>query len=188
MTNEQAYELVKFQSTLSSRRATLDAEGPLGLEHDFNPRSPHGERRGKSWRALSVFDFNPRSPHGERLHRTLRRLSRSYFNPRSPHGERPQPSTVTYLDLDDFNPRSPHGERPVHVHGLLLEAKFQSTLSSRRATSLGGCSIPRGLDFNPRSPHGERLCDGVREKRPGIISIHALLTESDTCWTMWAAA
>ena len=34
---------------------------------DFNPRSPHGERR-KSWCSISAVlpYFNPRSPHGER--------------------------------------------------------------------------------------------------------------------------
>ena len=33
---------------------------------DFNPRSPHGERRRKPWRVTGGRDFNPRSPHGER--------------------------------------------------------------------------------------------------------------------------
>ena len=33
-------------------------------------------------------DFNPRSPHGERPRRVLNRNVRHNFNPRSPHGER----------------------------------------------------------------------------------------------------
>ena len=55
-----------------------------------------------------------------------------------------------------FNPRSPHGERPLNTPSALLQAAFQSTLSSRRAT------------------HGR-----VRLMRDREISIHALLTESD---------
>ena len=82
------------------------------LQCNFNPRSPHGERRGRCrYHSFRHTHFNPRSPHGERrkLHlrhalilaisihapRTgsdgnslLRRSSFRYFNPRSPHGER----------------------------------------------------------------------------------------------------
>ena len=32
----------------------------------FNPRSPHGERRGVVVGMTNADDFNPRSPHGER--------------------------------------------------------------------------------------------------------------------------
>ena len=40
---------------------------------DFNPRSPHGERRkGGVPQALEAVHFNPRSPHGERPQRCLR--------------------------------------------------------------------------------------------------------------------
>ena len=55
-----------------------------------------------------------------------------------------------------FNPRSPHGERQERLEYIFSEFEFQSTLSSRRATP--GIYVP-----DPR----------------GIISIHALLTESD---------
>ena len=106
------------------------------------------------------------------------------------------------MDIGDFNPRSPHGERLfgffinspgfyISIHALLTESdvmiqlpasetaifqstlssrrattfswvisgpspQFQSTLSSRRATSPGVPSFPGGPYFNPRSPHGER--------------------------------
>ena len=33
---------------------------------DFNPRSPHGERRAKRRELATLAHFNPRSPHGER--------------------------------------------------------------------------------------------------------------------------
>ena len=57
--------------------------------------------------------------------------------------------------------------------------KFQSTLSSRRAT-VHFVQIRRGnLDFNPRSPHGERPQTAAENAQDAAISIHALLTESD---------
>ena len=84
---------------------------------------------------------------------------------------------------------------------LTPDVEFQSTLSSRRATPPGRGGFGHGNDFNPRSPHGERLqfqfCPVARinfnprsphgERRSpvigtdpsAIISIHALLTESD---------
>ena len=37
----------------------------------------------------SYHNFNPRSPHGERLHSTRTPPRGGHFNPRSPHGERP---------------------------------------------------------------------------------------------------
>ena len=102
----------RFQSTLSSRRATC----------------PTGQHR------LPSSYFNPRSPHGERRHR-------------HPHYFR----MVLY-----FNPRSPHGERPMGDDDLLVVSQFQSTLSSRRATTVSSAA---GSETG--------------------ISIHALLTESD---------
>ena len=56
---------------------------------------------------------------------------------------------------------------------------FLSTLSLRRATSTTGILSFNPFNFYPRSPCGERpLTDDVS---PGgkIISIHALLAESD---------
>ena len=80
---------------------------------------------------------------------------------------------------DDFYPRSPCGERP---HGQILnlgEYQFLSTLSLRRATHypMGGYEEP--FNFYPRSPCGERLWPGRLARPFFIISIHALLAESD---------
>ena len=103
-------------------------------------------------------NFNPRSPHGERR-RSPSFLSRrrQNFNPRSPHGERHSLGTMP-LWFNDFNPRSPHGERQtgdlhtvsdkhISIHALLTES--DQTIAGRR--------LPLRY-FNPRSPHGERHC------------------------------
>ena len=146
---------------------------------DFNPRSPHGERR----RNQRIRPGHPQISIHALLTESDMSLSSSRelqtdFNPRSPHGERPghliqfprgekisihallTESDCGFLnpvcELLHFNPRSPHGER--RQAGKRNEAihLFQSTLSSRRATRGAGRLCPVGFDFNPRSPHGER--------------------------------
>ena len=61
--------------------------------------------------------------------------------------------------------------------------RFLSTLSLRRAT-LAGPSGPAFLfNFYPRSPCGERLWPGLLARPFFLISIHALLAESD-CYSL----
>ena len=57
--------------------------------------------------------------------------------------------------------------------------RFLSTLSLRRATALHRKRIRFMLDFYPRSPCGERLSVQPVPIGVDIISIHALLAESD---------
>ena len=60
----------------------------------------------------------------------------------------------------DFYPRSPCGERPIFALSMAVDLLlFLSTLSLRRAT-------------------GQNLINSIRR----IISIHALLAESDVLW------
>ncbi len=82
-------------------------------------------------------------------------LSDNDFYPRSPCGERPY-CIITKSCYNNFYPRSPCGERHVALCGYERAAGFLSTLSLRRATKIR------------LHPYG-----------PGIISIHALLAESD---------
>ena len=83
------------------------------------------------------------------------RTAKTYFYPRSPCGERPL-SAWTASAQSDFYPRSPCGER--HT----------------------GQPV-RGLPsyFYPRSPCGERLPPQAFPFAACVISIHALLAESD---------
>ena len=77
------------------------------------------------------------------------------FYPRSPCGER-LASAGRLQIVYNFYPRSPCGERQSRGVSRQTARKFLSTLSLRRATQAGGgCSRPR------------------------LISIHALLAESD---------
>ena len=56
---------------------------------------------------------------------------------------------------------------------------FLSTLSLRRATTVGGRNSDSGVNFYPRSPCGERRGALERPAHEPTISIHALLAESD---------
>ena len=78
-----------FQSTLPARGATPQ----FGKHRQLERISIHAPRTGsdsaRNQRTPTGADFNPRSPHGERrvhAHRGAGR--RGDFNPRSPHGER----------------------------------------------------------------------------------------------------
>ena len=100
---------------------------------NFNPRSPHGERR-IAWNSKTARSyFNPRSPHGERRWNCSKRRYTSHFNPRSPHGERRWNCSKRRY-TSHFNPRSPHGERRADVKLTLKQCSFQSTLPARGAT------------------------------------------------------
>ena len=125
-----------FQSTLPARGATTRGLFSTVTDADFNPRSPHGERRGVSLEKLQHLKISIHAPrtgsdatHGRNggvslefqstlpargaTSLSLRRAClRENFNPRSPHGERRPGRPVGRCGLRNFNPRSPHGERP----------------------------------------------------------------------------
>ncbi len=55
----------------------------------FNPRSPHGERRGLLLVRWDIPSFQPTLPaRGATIYLQRRSNRLRYFNPRSPHGER----------------------------------------------------------------------------------------------------
>ena len=135
---------------------------------------------------FSRIDFNPRSPHGERRASWLSAYAHSGISIHAPRTGSDHYSPISNTTTMDFNPRSPHGERRWHFlrrfarHGNISihaprtgsdlgqpvrepqRKQFQSTLPARGATFLpadGG----KGDYFNPRSPHGERpVCSDTR--------------------------
>ena len=67
----------------------------------------------------------------------------------------------------------------MHALKLADTMLFLSTLSLRRATTRGQLPTPEPPNFYPRSPCGERQPSRTRKLTNIIISIHALLAESD---------
>ena len=146
---------------------------------DFNPLSPHGERRGNHGHFPSQRNFNPLSPHGERLQggplmHVIAAISihsprmgrdgsdaqigreRAHFNPLSPHGER-RGGMITLSWVESISIHSPRMGRD-HLPELGLGMGRAISIHSPRMgrdgrTLRGQHSRPH---FNPLSPHGER--------------------------------
>ena len=135
---------ILFQPTLPARGATACAQGCGRVPDNFNPRSPHGERRLRVWACASDRLISTHAPRTGSDHLRPRHGPHPrHFNPRSPHGERRQCISVCNIN-NNFNPRSPHGERPAQNLQLIAECLFQPTLpargATRRAHTFGQCT------------------------------------------------
>ena len=171
--------------------------------HNFNPRSPHGERRAHlrgAAQRLVISTHAPRTGSDARPTMTAAR-SRRNFNPRSPHGERqncpPQVQTSKHISThaprtgsDDkckwlisaltyFNPRSPHGERRKRIRSGVHKNRFQPTLPARGATpdDVDRLEIAYISTHAPRT--GSDHMAGLAERAGQSISTHAPRTGSD---------
>ena len=179
----------KFQSTLPAWGET-ERCNQNSREWNFNPLSPHGERRWPNSVALSSHSFQSTLPAWGETERTLVSISWFInFNPLSPHGER-RGNPVFHAKFDqisihsprmgrdfyhppariarqDFNPFSPHGERPCSIVLTLVVMQFQSTLPA-----WGETQYPRHGVFLPtisiHSPRMGRDAAGARMKAEGL--------------------
>ena len=175
---------------------------PMTDNKNFYPRSPCGERQKGSGKSTTLTNFYPRSPCGERrfyltlegrktqisIHALLAE-SDLYLGRQNP--ERGEfLSTLSLRRATERNPNK-RGQIQISIHALLAESdwlqlflyyqdnRFLSTLSLRRATRLWCFARFYCFDFYPRSPCGERPYLPVLFYKKCIISIHALLAESD---------
>ena len=147
---------------------------------DFNPRSPHGERRlHNAIYRRSGANFNPRSPHGERRAAAAEKRIAELISTHAPRTGSDSRVPALQVWMQHFNPRSPHGERPKAERRMRQERKisthaprtgsdatprkkfpsrngFQPTLPARGATTPLLLAFTSSFNFNPRSPHGER--------------------------------
>ena len=144
-----------FLSTLSLRRAT----GTLSDTSDVTAISIHAllaesDELNSSWISSIRISIHALLAESD-VSAELRVFPVDHFYPRSPCGERPNLSICACWTVH-FYPRSPCGERPWARGSRVTYIEFLSTLSLRRATPT--CTIRR---------------------TPLIISIHALLAESD---------
>ena len=145
---------------------------------DFNPRSPHGERRIRlsrfllrlrfqstlpAWGATTKPRHKPSPPlisiHAPRMGSDRKRRPRRYALYISIHAPRMGSDNRRWRNERgriNFNPRSPHGERLNKFFIADIQHKFQSTLPAWGATSCNNLDFNGMSYFNPRSPHGER--------------------------------
>ena len=131
--------------------------GVSNSHHDFNPRSPHGERLYANGILAFDIDFNPRSPHGER---------RVVF---------PDQFTVFF----GFQPTLPARGATFYAFRKRINSTFQPTLPARGATSQT-ILIPSTLAFQPTLPARGATRYWVQlPEIPEVISTHAPRTGSD---------
>ena len=145
--------------------------------YDFNPRSPHGERRESVPASAQPRHFNPRSPHGERRLFGQRGDADSLFQPTLPaRGATRRATSKSNKQISTHAPRTGSDLEPISKHKKHL--KFQPTLPARGATST------RYWRMSSRtiSTHAPRTgSDPVSpaERRNDYISTHAPRTGSD---------
>ena len=153
--------LVKFQSTLPLRGATIISRTSLSAEK-FQSTLP---LRGATSTAIFPRIGDRISIHapltGSDQNSDTNKQPQENFNPRSPYGERHSLPQRRYR-IRNFNPRSPYGERPSSTIAIPPSYEFQSTLPLRGATGPHATGCQFLLDFNPRSPYGERRHDNAR--------------------------
>ena len=130
-------------------------------DRDFNPLSPHGERRTISFLALSAVKFQSTLPAwGETSlgENHIKTDAISIHSPRMGRDGKP-----VRQDRPDhyFNPLSPHGERLATGNLMADAGQFQSTLPAWGETHRRRRTYYYGLHFNPLSPHGERHSDCI---------------------------
>ena len=198
-TAQQAAQL--FLSTPSARRATVHVVSVLSSLAYFYPRPPRGGRRlaGDALRVLGIFLSTPSArratqagrngrnrggflstPSARRAtgHRACVAAGTRDFYPRPPRGGR-HPDRRTHTRPCYFYPRPPRGGRLRCRATSDSSARFLSTPSARRATSLfqlaqlfldisihalreegdalDSGAVPMTKDFYPRPPRGGRL-------------------------------
>ena len=155
--------------------------------NDFNPRSPHGERRGLNGRMVEAEKFQPTLPARGATESACERL---YLLQISTHAPRTGSDGIKFrfnLSHIDFNPRSPHGERPRWT-GLQLVCKiFQPTLPARGATY----NIPilcTLIDISTHAPRTgsddgwKKLCEKASAFQPTLPARGA--TALSPCYTL----
>ena len=146
--------------------------------------SIHAPRTGSDFpgvlRNVAPCDFNPRSPHGERRLRSRTfSLPMSNFNPRSPHGER----RIGCLSNLVMGKISIHAPRTGSDERTTLQARrkgrFQSTLPARGATIYALYNRRYTLFQSTLPARGATCGKNAKNLRKILISIHAPRTGSD---------
>ena len=179
---------------------------PRRFHYHFYPRSPCGERQptaGRdnknnvflstlSLRRATRADSLAHAPPQISIHALLAESDRAELNIRqiqkiiSIHAllaESDRQSIQKAVNMPNFYPRSPCGERRLEFCDTAQHTYFYPrSPCGERPTAKNGST--RSNDFYPRSPCGERLFEEQTGQESNVISIHALLAESDVSTTI----
>ena len=169
-----------FLSTLSLRRATLNQIPPRRFHYHFYPRSPCGER------PVTRVARTPTTVIS--IHALL---AESDINRNITNGKRKKFLSTLSLRRATASNRTERPRQHISIHALLAESdrplrQLQSALRHFYPRSPCGERLCQwypvgyfGCHFYPRSPCGERRSGRPETRQHDVISIHALLAESD---------
>ena len=190
-----------FLSTLSLRRATQQKSGDGKTNVNFYPRSPCGERQGTQLTVADVYKISIHALLAESDPAPVARGPDAHISIHALLAESDATEAATTanealflstlslrratkhfagakLHDPDFYPRSPCGERPASVQTRLVSMSFLSTLSLRRATIFTACQATVRVFLSTLSLR-RATAPQPSGQYDGLISIHALLAESD---------
>ena len=145
-----------FLSTLSLRRATIvSGAGNNTIRISIHALLTESDGHQSSGNSIDTY-FYPRSPYGERRHKKHLISQAEHISIHALLTESDYRAPPNNLMIQHFYPRSPYGER-LRLYRRIIKSTY----------------------FYPRSPYGERRLVGMGRMNNHVISIHALLTESD---------
>ena len=146
---------------------------------NFNPRSPHGERRGYAGSLSRLGAISIHAPRTGSDPMRVMALPVPIFQSTLPARGATGWRCSSGCRSCDFNPRSPHGERRFVLCALFCNLDI-SIHAPRTGSDLpADRAVSQIYHFNPRSPHGERRKGSQPRESPHHISIHAPRTGSD---------
>ena len=155
---------------------------------DFNPRSPHGERRCKFIKSESITYISIHAPRtGSDVSFISLNKTNFHFNPRSPHGERHDIVKVPHCSLyiSIHAPRTGSDQQQLII--CLNDREFQSTLPARGATGDAGRNQTAKRRISIHAPRTGSDGSAPQPRNKQRISIHAPRTGSD-CISSFASS
>ena len=168
-----------FQSTLPARGATSSSPVSVLYSVNFNPRSPHGERRKPTFVISVTISISIHAPRtgSDSICRCCIYIY-CYFNPRSPHGERRNQPFFFVGVTSRFQSTLPARGATRYSTIARSRSLFQSTLPARGATCAGH-SFPSEILFQSTLPARGATSAVFFVWQVDGISIHAPRTGSD---------
>ena len=169
----------QFQPTLPARGATIDGAG----RKQCKTISTHAPRTGSDLACILLRspcqNFNPRSPHGERRRRSTNKRGQFIISTHAPRtGSDREINLGKFTTLISTHaPRTGSDDRKVTFDAENLRI---STHAPRTGSDpMLGKHPLEVAHFNPRSPHGERRRWWSQRRSRPEISTHAPRTGSD---------
>ena len=170
-TGRSDHKLISIHSPRMGRDDLLAEK--TGISQNFNPLSPHGERREtrpSAWQLCAISIHSPRM--GRDCNSGSIPTSRRDFNPLSPHGERPRHTCADPRKIH-FNPLSLHGERPVELVSQMDYVLISIHSPCMGRDTIDGVSQHAGGLFQSTLPAwGETYCCSMT-RFGRLISIHS---------------